>query len=143
MNRTISENGLNIIRDFEGCRLTAYKAVPSEKYYTIGYGHYGADVQPGMKITLEQAIQYLKKDIEKFEKIVNKYDWKYMWSQNEFDAMVSFAYNIGNIDQLTAHGTRVKATLPDKMVLYNKSGGKVLAGLTKRRAIESALFRRA
>ena len=43
----VSENGLNIIRKYEGCRLTAYKAVSTEKYYTIGYGHYGADVKKG------------------------------------------------------------------------------------------------
>ena len=58
----VSENGLNIIRKYEGCRLTAYKAVSTEKYYTIGYGHYGADVKKGMTITQNQAEAYLKGD---------------------------------------------------------------------------------
>ena len=50
-----SERGLGLIKQFEGCRLTAYKAVPTERYWTIGYGHYGADVKQGQIITQAQA----------------------------------------------------------------------------------------
>ena len=55
MARNLSANGLNLIKSFESCKLTAYKCLPTEKYYTIGYGHYGSDVTAGMKITKEKA----------------------------------------------------------------------------------------
>lgn len=135
-----SERGISLIKKFEGCRLQAYKPVATEKYWTIGYGHYGADVAPGAVITQYQADAYLILDLEKFEKKVEKYNSKYMWTQNEFDALVSFAYNIGSIDQLTANGTRSKSEIAAKIPAYNKAGGKVLAGLTKRRAAEQAMF---
>ncbi len=78
--------------------------------------------------------------MEKYEKKVEKYESRYNWTQNEFDAMVSFAYNLGSIDKLTADGTRTKAVITEKILLYNKAGGKVLAGLTKRRQAERELF---
>ena len=94
----ISEKGLELIKTFEGLRLSSYKALSAEKYYTIGYGHYGSDVSKDMIITESQAEELLKKDVEKFEDKVNKYS-NYSFNQNQFDALVSFAYNIGNIDQ--------------------------------------------
>ncbi len=136
----ISSEGLALIKSFEGCKLTAYKAVSTEKYYTIGYGHYGADVSKGMKITQAQADAYLVSDLAKFEAKVEKYNSKYNFSQAQFDALVSFAYNVGNIDGLTSNGTRTIAQISSKFTAYNKSGGKVLAGLTKRRNAEKALF---
>ena len=57
----------------------------------------------------------------------------YNWNQNEFDALVSFAYNIGSIDGLTASGSRSKEEIADKIQAYNKAGGKVLSGLIRRR----------
>ena len=138
--KQISVNGLNLIKSFEGCRLKAYKPVKTEKYYTIGYGHYGADVAPNAVITQYQAELFLLKDIARFCAAVNKYDHIYHWSQNEFDALVSFAFNIGNIDQLTAKGTRSKSVIADKILLYNKSGKKVLPGLVRRRIAERNLF---
>lgn len=135
-----SKTGLNLIAKFEGLRLTAYKADASEKYYTIGYGHYGADVKKGDKITKAQALAYLAEDVAAAEKAVNKYYKLYKWNQNEFDALVSFAYNIGNIKQLTADGTRSREAIASHMLLYNKCGGKVLKGLTRRRNAERKLF---
>lgn len=135
----ISNNGIKLIQQFEGCRLTAYKAVATEKYYTIGYGHYGSDVTKGMTITQAKATSLLKSDLAKFEKQVDKYA-KYNFNQNQYDALVSFAYNIGNIDGLTRNGTRTITQISEAMVKYNKSGGKVLAGLTKRRNAEQQLF---
>lgn len=135
-----SDRGIVLIKQFEGCKLTAYKPVSTEKYFTIGYGHYGADVSPGMVITQYQADLFLLLDIEKFEKKVEKYNAKYHWTQNEFDALVSFAFNIGSIDQLTNNGKRSKSEISAKIPAYNKAGGKVLAGLTKRRAAEKAMF---
>lgn len=138
--KQISVNGLNLIKSFEGCRLKAYKALPTEKYYTIGYGHYGAHVTPNLQITQYQAELLLLKDLAKFCAMVNIYDHKYKWTQNEFDALVSFAYNIGNIEQLTAKGTRTKAQIADKIPAYCKSGKKVIPGLVRRRTAERALF---
>lgn len=136
----ISQEGIDLIKSHEGCRLVAYKAVPTEKYYTIGYGHYGPDVAANAKISQAQAEVYLRIDLEKFEKKVEKYNAKYMWNQNEFDALVSFAYNIGSIDQLTANGTRSRDVIAKKMLEYVKSGKKILPGLVKRRKAEQALF---
>ena len=135
-----SEKGVALIKKFEGCRLQAYKPVATEQYWTIGYGHYGPDVAPNAVISQMQADAYLRLDLEKFEKKVEKYNAKYLWTQNEFDALVSFAYNIGSIDQLTANGTRSKQQIAAKITAYNKAGGKVLAGLTKRRAAEKEMF---
>ena len=135
----ISEKGLELIKTFEGLRLSAYKALSTEKYYTIGYGHYGSDVSKDMVITELQAEELLKKDVEKFEDKVNKYS-NYNFNQNQFDALVSFAYNIGNIDQLTAKGTRTIEQISSHISLYVKAGGKTLVGLVKRREKEKELF---
>lgn len=134
-----SKNGIDLITGFEGCRINAYKALATEKYYTIGYGHYGADVKASMVISKDKAKQLLANDLTKFEAKVNKYQ-KYHWNQNEFDALVSFSYNVGSIDQLTAYGTRSRAEIAAKMMQYNKSGGKVIKGLTTRRTAERNLF---
>lgn len=135
-----SDRGIALIKKFEGCKLTAYKPVATEKYWTIGYGHYGSDVVPNSTITQYQADLYLLLDLEKFEKKVEKYNAKYHWTQNEFDALVSFAYNIGSIDQLTANGTRSKSEISIKIPEYCKAGGKKLPGLVKRRVAEQAMF---
>ena len=135
----ISENGLKLIEQFEGLRLTAYKATRRDKYYTIGYGHYGADVKQGMTITEAQAQAYLRQDVAEAESAVNKYAG-YGFNQNQFDALVSFAYNVGNIDSLTNNGKRSVAEISAKLPEYVYSGGVRLAGLVRRRAAEKALF---
>lgn len=132
-----SQEGINLIKEFEGCRLKAYLC-PAGKP-TIGYGH-TASVKMGQTITQAQAESFLKDDLEKFERMVEKYDSTYHWNQNQFDALVSFAFNVGNITQLTANGNRSITTISQKMLQYNKSAGKVLAGLTERRKKERALF---
>lgn len=135
-----SEKGINLIISFEGFCGKATKAVSTEKYYTIGYGHYCKDVNENDIITKSDAIELLKKDIKKFETKVMKYNSVYGFTQNEFDALVSFAYNVGNIDQLTARGTRTRKEIADAMLRYIKSGGTVLNGLRKRRVRERELF---
>lgn len=133
--------GIKLIKTFEGCRLTGYLC--PAKIPTIGYGHTGTvdgkPIKVGMKITKGQATELLLEDLEKFEAKVNKYP-RYKWTQNEFDAMVSFAYNIGSIDKLTINGTRTKAVISEKILAYDKAGGVALAGLTRRRKAEQALF---
>lgn len=137
---TISKQGVELIKLFEGFRSKAYKAVSTEKYYTIGYGHYGADVKRGQTITGDQGEQLLVNDLKKFEAKVNEYSSRYNFNQHEFDALVSFAYNIGSIDQLTDNGKRSRADIRAHWLEYNKSGGKVLKGLTTRRTKELELF---
>jgi len=130
--------GLNLIKTFEGCRLKAYKCVSTEKYHTIGYGHYGADVAANMTITQEQAETYLKSDLAKFEGYVNSTGMQL--DQNQFDALVSFTYNCGQGNLKKLIQNRTAAQIADALLLYNKSGGKVLAGLTRRRTAEKELF---
>lgn len=135
-----SQKGIDLIKQFEGCRLTAYKCLPSEAYYTIGYGHYGADVKIGMKISQKEAEELLRRDLATYEYQVNCYDIIYRWNANEFDALVSFAYNIGSIHQLTNYGKRDRKTIAEKMLQYCNSGGVRIAGLYNRRLKEQALF---
>lgn len=133
----ISQNGIDLIKKYEGLRLEAYLCPAG--VWTIGYGH-TSGVKKGMKITTEQAEEYLRQDIAKHEKKVSYYNYIYHWNQNEFDALVSFSFNIGSIKQLTKSGTRSRVTISKKILEYNKGGGKVLNGLVKRRKDEQALF---
>lgn len=145
-NKKISVKCLALIKEFEGCHLTAYR--DEVGVWTIGYGITNADksitgttVKRGLKISQETAEKWLEKALnKKYLLKVMKYDTRYGWNQNELDALVSFAYNIGSIDQLTANGSRSKATIADKMLEYNKAGGKVYRGLTRRREAERKLF---
>lgn len=144
MSLSISDNGLALIKKFEGCKLTAYKAVSTEQYWTIGYGHYGSDVKQGQTISQEQADAYLKSDCANAEKAVNSYS-KYNWNQNQFDALVSFTFNCGtgNLKTLLNNGQRTISEISAKITAYNKSGGQVLQGLVNRRAAEKELFDKA
>lgn len=135
----VSDNGLNLIKQFEGCRLDSYK--DSAGVWTIGYGH-TSGVYKNQVISQMEADLLLKQDLVKAELAVNKYDNKYHWTQNQFDALVSFAFNIGSINQLTAKGTRSIAEISAKIPSYRKAGGKILPGLVKRRAAEKELFDR-
>lgn len=135
----INEAGLKLIKTYEGCRLTAYKAVPTEEHFTIGWGHYGADVSKNEKWTQEQADNQLKKDLVKYENYVTKYV-KIKLNENQFSALVSFCYNcgVGNLKKLVEgrNAKQIAAAIPQ----YNKSGGKVLTGLIRRRNAEVKLF---
>lgn len=133
----ISDNGLELIKKFEGCKLTAYRDPAG--ILTIGYGH-TRGVKEGQKITKKKADELLRDDVAFAESHVNGYLRKYKFTQNEFDALVSFAYNIGSINQLTKNGKRNKGVIADKMLLYTKAGGKQLSGLVKRRRAEHDLF---
>jgi GH24 family phage-related lysozyme (muramidase) len=135
------EQGIALIKEFEKCHLEAY-ICPAGRW-TIGWGHTGKvngkPICKGMKITQKKADSLLATDLKKFEAEVKKYP-KYLWTQNEFDAMVSFCYNVGTINQLTDFGTRSKTVIAQKMLLYNKANGISLAGLTRRRKDEQTLF---
>ncbi len=131
-----SQNGVNLIKQFEGCVLTAYW---DYKGYSVGYGHLG--VPKGTVITEQQAEQLLISDLEAFEKKVSKYDSVYQWNQNEFDALVSYAYNIGSIDKLVDYGKRTRAQIVSDWLNHDHAGGKSLPALTKRRNTELQYFR--
>lgn len=138
MSLSISNNGLALIKKFEGCRLTAYQ--DSVGVWTIGYGH-TSGVRKGQTITQSQADSFLKSDCASAEKSVNSYS-KYNWNQNQFDALVSFTFNCGsgNLKTLLNNGQRTIAEISAKITAYNKAGGKVLQGLVNRRTAEKDLF---
>lgn len=142
----LDKKGLDLIKSFEGCRLKAYKCVPTEKYYTIGYGHYGKDVKQGMVITSKQAEELLKKDVAKFEQYVNSYV-KVDITQSMFNALTSFCYNCGggalSSSNLLKYVNKKEFEKASKeFAKWNKSGGKVLNGLVKRREKERKEFLR-
>lgn len=132
-----SKKGIDIIKQFESCKLNAYH-LKGEKYWTIGWGHNGPDVTEGMVISQSKADDFLKKDLAKFEKYVNSYMPGI--NQNQFDALVSFTYNCGpgNLKKLIAG--RSLSEIADAMLKYNHANGVEHPGLTKRRKTERELF---
>ena len=137
MSLKISGNGLNLIKRFEGCRLTAYR--DSVGVWTIGYGH-TSGVHSGQAISMGQATEYLRQDCANAERNVNSFDSKYHWNQNQFDALVSFAFNIGSINQLVGNGSKSISEISARIPLFCHAGGKKLSGLVSRRNAEKALF---
>lgn len=137
MTFTISTTGLNLIKEFEGLYLKAYKCPAG--VWTIGYGH-TKNVKQGGQITKEEAEKLLINDLKECEKAVNKLTYKL--NQNQFDALVSFTFNCGegNLKKLTEGGKRSLTEISNSLLLYNKANGKVLTGLTRRRKAEQNLF---
>lgn len=139
----ISENGLQMIKNFEGLILVANNKL--DGVWTVGYGC-TVGVKPYQKITEKQAEEMLLKEVTKHETYVNKYVNQLKLNQNQFDALVSFSYNcgIGNLKKLVADkngkAARDKKTIAKKMLLYNKCNGKVMRGLANRREKEHELF---
>ena len=142
----ISDNGLNLIKKFESCKLKAYKCVSTEKYYTIGWGHYGADVKKNMKISKDTAEKLFDNDIKYFETSVNSC-LKVKVTQSMFNALVSFTYNVGygafkNSTLLKYINKKQFKKASNEFKKWNKCGGKVLNGLVKRRLLEQTEFER-
>ena len=136
----ISENCIKLIKEFEGCKLKPYK-LAGEEYYTVGYGHYGADVIPTKRYTKKEVETLLISDLQRFITGVLRYDKLYHFNQNELDALVSFAYNVGSIDGLTSKGSRSRKEIAYFMRKYVKgANGQTLEGLVKRREKERELF---
>jgi len=132
-----SDRGIDLITEFEGLRLESYQC--SAKVWTIGYGH-TKGVKRGQKITMSQAVSFLRADLEKSEKNVSNFSAIYNFNQNEFDAMVSFAFNVGSINQLVNNGKRSKSEIADKLMEYVKANGQTIGGLVRRRRMERELF---
>lgn len=136
-----------LVKVFEGCKLSAYKCPAG--IWTIGYGNTayenGKAVKEGDKITLERAEQLLEIILIKFIQQVGEVV-KSEINQNQKDALTDFAYNcgVGNLKSSTllkkVNKNPKDPTIKDEFLKWNKSNGKVLNGLTKRRQAESNLY---
>ena len=139
----ISEAGLSLIKSFEGCVLTAY--LDAVGIWTVGYGHTGPSVHRGLTITQKLAEDILAQDVRRFELgVLNNV--KVNLNQNEFDALVSFSFNVGvnalknsTLLRLLNDGAD-RSIVAAEFLRWNKGGDKVLEGLTRRRQAEKALF---
>lgn len=146
----ISENGLKLIESFEGCLLTASNKL--DGVWTIGYGqtgyYYGKKVRKGMTTTKAAAHAWLRDhSITTYENAVNS-AVKVPLTQNQFDALVSFTYNVGvgalkSSTLLRRLNAGDYAGAADAFGMWTKCNGRVLAGLVRRRKEEAALFRKA
>lgn len=139
-----SPDGVQLIREFESFSPKAIR-LPGEEYYTIGYGHYGPDVGPKQTMSKDEAEALLRMDLTQFEAYVNAYCSMYSNlkspNQNQFDALVSFAYNCGpgNLRQLVSG--RNAAEIAAHWMAYTGSASEAYRqGLTNRRRRELALF---
>ena len=140
----LGERGTEILKYFEGCKLTAYQ--DSVGVWTIGYGH-TKGVYDGMTITQEEAEQMLLTELEEYEGYVEKYVTVPL-TQNQFDALVVWVYNLGptnfrNSTLLKELNSGNYTAAGKEITRWNKAGGKVLAGLVKRREAEAELFNEA
>ncbi|EOK5841644.1 lysozyme [Escherichia coli] len=141
-----SDKGIALIKKFEGCKLTAYQ--DSVGVWTIGYGWTqpvdGKPIRAGMTIKQEAAERLLKTGLVSYESDVSRLV-KVGLTQGQFDALVSFTYNLGARSLSTSTLLRKLnsgdyAGAADEFLRWNKAGGKVLNGLTRRREAERALF---
>ena len=137
----ISEDGLELIRNFEGCKTDAYQ--DSVGVWTIGYGH-TKGVEEGQTCSFEDAEIMLSQEIEEYEGYINDMV-KVDLQQHEFDSLVAWVYNLGPTN--LGESTMLKVLnggqfdrVPDEMKRWNRAGGLVLAGLVRRRQAESLMF---
>ena len=138
----ISDKGLELIKDFEGCELEAYKCAAG--VWTIGYGH-TKDVEKGDTWSQEKAEHMLSKELEdEYEHYVNSLVTVPM-NQCQFDALVSWVYNLGPANLKKSSMLRVLNEgkydeVPAQIKRWNKAGGKILDGLIRRRQAEAEMF---
>ena len=137
----LGERGTEILKYFEGCKLTAYQ--DSVGVWTIGYGH-TKGVYNGMTITQEEAEQMLLTELEEYEGYIENMVTVPL-TQNQFDALVVWIYNLGptnfkNSTLLKELNAGNYNAAGQEITRWNKAGGKVLAGLVKRREAEAELF---
>lgn len=147
MTMTTSERGLNLIKTHEGLRLNVYNDVAG--FPTIGYGHLMKKGETFTTITESFASMLLRQDLATAEAIVKKYVGTPI-NQNQFDSLVSMAYNMGSAPFKNADGSKTQlmkaidagdwALAAQKMKLFNRAGGVVVAGLVSRRNDEAQNF---
>jgi lysozyme len=143
----LNKKGIELLHHFEGCKLTAYQC--SAKVWTIGWGNTqyenGAKVRQGDKITQERADELFLNVVTKFSQGVEKLLTQKV-NENQFSALVSFAYNagLGNLQRSTllrlVNANPNDEGIRDQFMRWNKAGGKELAGLTRRRKAEADLY---
>ena len=137
----MSKKGIELIKKYEGLRLTAYKCPAG--VWTIGYGH-TKGVKEGQKITNSQAEELLKEDLRVFENGVNK--WNLQINQYQFDALVSFAFNLGlaNLGKSTllkkVQANPQDKTIKDEFLKWVNAGGRKIEGLVRRRNEEAEMY---
>lgn len=137
-----SERGIALIKEFEGCELEAY--LDAVDVLTIGYGHTGDDVYLGLTITQAEADDMLARDLDKFEAGIERMV-KVPLNANQHAALVSFSFNLG-LGSLSGSTLLRKLNAldydgaADEFPRWNRAGGNVLAGLSRRRKAEQALF---
>ena len=143
--RHINAAGLALLKEFEGCKLTAYPdPATGGDPWTIGYGSTGPHVKRGVTITQAEAERLLLADLDRFEQAVTRYVTVPL-TQNQFDALVSFTYNCGQGSLQTSTLLRKLnagdyAGAQGQFARWNRAGGKEMAGLTRRRSAEAELF---
>lgn len=137
-----SEKGLKLIMKHEGFRAKAYRCLAG--VWTIGYGHTGAEVKPGMKITKEEAIEWLRSDVQVAEAAINKEQLNLR--QHQFDALVSFVFNVGTGNFQSSTLLRKIRENPDAPTIrkaflqWKTVKGFVVLGLLRRRQEEADLY---
>jgi len=141
-NLTYSSNGLALTEQFEGCELTAYQ--DQAGVWTIGYGHTGADVYPGLAITQDQASALLAQDVGTAVACVNNVV-AVVLNQNQFDALVDFTFNEGTGSLQSSTLLRLLnggdfAGAAAQFDVWDYAAGAPNAGLLRRRQAETALF---
>jgi len=140
-----SDRGINFIAEYEGFEPYIYNDVAG--YSTIGFGHLlkaGEKVKFRNGITRSEGVQLLRQDVRIAENAVNSYT-KVNLTQNEFDALVSFTFNLGtgaykNSTLLRKLNKNNKAEAANQLLRWNKAGGQAVRGLTIRRTAERAMF---
>lgn len=141
-NMAISPRCVELVAKYEGCRLTAYQCPAG--IWTIGYGHTAGVRQGDVLSSEERAKELLREDLLKYAEAVNNFRKRgviaFPLNQNRFDALTSFCYNCGEGNLKKLVSGRDAKEVAEKMLLYNRGGGKVLAGLTRRREEEQAMF---
>ncbi|MMZ51657.1 Lysozyme RrrD [compost metagenome] len=137
----ISDKGLKLIQSFEGFREKAYLCPAG--VWTIGYGH-TKNVYPGQVSSMHDATMRLQWDAGNAERVVRQ-NVNVQLSQNQFDALVSFVFNLG--ERNFVQSTLLKylnagdyASAANQLLRWNKADGRVLPGLTRRRRAEKELF---
>lgn len=137
----ISQKGIDLIKEFEGCKLLAYLCPAG--VWTIGVGHTNG-VKKGMSITQTQAEQFLKEDVATAERILNTMHINF--TQGQFDALCSWIFNLGGGNFVSStmckyiQAGRKDIEITDQMVKWVNAGGKPLLGLKKRRCKEANMF---
>ena len=144
---TPSKACADLVKSFEGCILKAYPDPGTGgDPWTIGVGHTGPEVKPGVVWTQVQADAALQADLARFARGVWNALGEKETTQNRFDALVSFAFNVGLGNLLSStllrkHIAGDYVGAADQFIRWNRAAGKVLAGLTRRREAEAKLYR--